>query len=103
MTEHCKRPYCRVYHLTVREFCRLGGEDLTQGFVVRLGQRASAIYRSIYGKDPKQKRKRAGWRNKVGYYPCGVLEQAYKELKAELECPGIQKDDQAVATSAIER
>jgi hypothetical protein len=97
MAEDCNRPYCRAYHLTVREFCRLGGEDWSQSFVVRLGQRASAIYRSIYGKDPNQKRKSAGWRNKVGYYPCGVLEQAYRELKGELKPSGLHGSDDAVA------
>jgi hypothetical protein len=52
--------------MTLREFGRLGGK----------------LYREIYGKDPPQKRARRDWRNKVGKYPCGILEQAYRKLTA---------------------
>jgi hypothetical protein len=43
------------------------------------------LYVELYGKEPKKVRSstKPAWRNKVGKYPCGILEQAYRELKAE--------------------
>jgi hypothetical protein len=67
----------------VSEFERLGGETWTQSFRVSLGIRAGKLYAEVYGKEAKKVRPkfRLGWRNKVGKYPCGILEQAYRELK----------------------
>jgi len=71
--------------MTVIEFRRLGGEDWSQSFSVKMGFRAAKLYAEIYGKKAKQVRASTmpGWRNKIGKYPCGVLEQAYRQLKAE--------------------
>ncbi len=68
--------------MTLREFGRLGGEKWSTSFASKLGKAASKLYREIYGKDPPQKRARRDWRNKVGKYPCGILEQAYRKLTA---------------------
>jgi hypothetical protein len=70
--------------LTVSEFERLGGENWTQSFRVSLGLRAGKLYKGLYGKDAKKVRSstKPEWRNKVGKYPCGILEQAYRELTA---------------------
>jgi hypothetical protein len=68
--------------MTLREFGRLGGEKWSPSFASKLGKAASKLYREIYGKDPPQKRARRDWRNKVGKYPCGILEQAYRKLTA---------------------
>jgi hypothetical protein len=76
-------PTCRAYHLTVSAFERLGGERWTQSFRVRLGLLANKRYAELYGKKPRKVRSSTtpNWRNKVCKYPCGILEQAYRELR----------------------
>jgi len=69
--------------MTLREFGRLGGEDWDQPFRAKLGKAAAKLYRKIYKKDPPKTRDPVDWRNKVGKYPCGILEQAYRQLRAE--------------------
>jgi hypothetical protein len=83
----CGGRTCRAYLLTVSEFERLGGEAWTQSFRVRLGLLANKRYAELYGNKPKKVRSstKPEWRNMVGQYPCGILEQAYKELKGEIE------------------
>src|SRR5437867_1980588 len=74
--------YCRAYQLTLREFERLGGKRWEQSFRVRLGVRANKLYLETYGETANKVRPSAksGWGNKVGKYPCGILEQAYREV-----------------------
>jgi hypothetical protein len=79
--------------MTVSEFERLGGEPWTQSFRIRLGVLANKLYDELYGKKPRKVRSstKPAWRNKVCKYPCGILEQAYRELKgkaAEAHQPG---------------
>ncbi len=83
MPRICGQPTCRAYHLTVSEFERLGGERWSQSLRVRLGLRAQKLYRELYSKKARKVRSstRPNWRNKVGKYPCGLLEQAYRELR----------------------
>ncbi len=86
MAANCGLTKCRAYHLTIGEFHKLGGEQWSQAFLVRLGIRARRLYLELYAKPPKQVRQsriRPDWRNKVGKYPCGILEQALRDLKAE--------------------
>src|SRR5262245_15897865 len=78
----CGDAKCRRFPMTLREFGKLTGEDWDQSFRARLGKAATKLYREIYGKEPGKRRSRMSWRNKVGRYPCGILEQAYRELKA---------------------
>jgi hypothetical protein len=81
--EPCGRVYCRSYQMTLRHFGRLAGAEWDLSFRAKLGKAASKLYREIYGKDPPQQRARRDWRNKVAEYPCGILEQAYRQLTAE--------------------
>jgi hypothetical protein len=85
MVPACGDRTCRAYRLTVNEFERLGGEAWTQSFRIRLGLLANKLYAQLYGRKPKKVRSKTNpdWRNMVGQYPCGILEQAYKELKSE--------------------
>jgi hypothetical protein len=85
MRPACGDRTCRAYLLTVSEFEGLGGEAWTQSFRVRLGLLANKLYAELYGQKPTKVRSstRPEWRNLVGKYPCGILEQAYKELKSE--------------------
>jgi hypothetical protein len=69
--------------MTLREFGRLGGQTWDMAFRSKLGKSASNLYREIYAKDPPQRRASRDWRNKVAKYPCGILEQAYRQLSAE--------------------
>jgi hypothetical protein len=82
----CGQLYCRVHHLTVKEFERLGGETWSQSFRIRLGRRAKEIYSQAYRKEPKKVRSlpfRPNYKSKVNQFPCGIIEQAYRELIAE--------------------
>jgi hypothetical protein len=85
VTHPCGQPKCRAYQLTVGEFERLGGEPWTQSFRIRVGLLASKLYVELYGKKPKKVRSRTNppWRNEVVAYPCGILEQAYRELRGK--------------------
>jgi hypothetical protein len=58
-----------------------------------MGLLATKLYIELYGKPPKKVRSstKPAWRNTVSRYPCGILEQAYRELKA----------DPVVATHAV--
>jgi hypothetical protein len=84
----CGQTICRAFKLTVREFEALGGEAYTQSFRVRLIRRATNLHRQIYRKAPEKvcdkiwvgTRERP-WRNYLNTYPCGIREQAYRELK----------------------
>jgi hypothetical protein len=69
--------------MTLREFGRLGGANWSPSFRSKLGKAASKLYREIYGKAPPRRRARRDWRNIVAKYPCGILEQAYRQLTAE--------------------
>ncbi|KAA0124285.1 hypothetical protein CIW48_08125 [Methylobacterium sp. P1-11] len=78
--------------LTTQQFMRLGGESWDRSFTIRVGKRARAIHEELLGREPKKVRPsvRGAYRNKVGLYPCGVLEQAYRQVRAEdLERGGI--------------
>src|SRR5262245_28032061 len=72
---------CARYEMTQLEFRRLRGELWDQSFISSLGKAASKFYREIYGKKPKLKYSRIAKRNHVHRYPCGILEQAYRQLK----------------------
>lgn len=78
--ELCKP--CRVMMLTTNQFMRLGGEQWDHGILIRVGRRASHLHNEIFGKPPKKVRLGVGFRNKVGVYPCGILEQAYRHVIA---------------------
>jgi hypothetical protein len=82
-SELCGQRKCRAYHLTVSEFERLGGVLWTQSFRSRLGLLAKKRYIELYGKEPRKIRcpSYPQYRNKVGEYPCGILENAYRELE----------------------
>jgi hypothetical protein len=79
----------------VSEFQRLGGEEWTQSFRVRLGLLANKLYAEVYGQKPPKVRAstKPEWRNLVGKYPCGILEQAYKEMKSEIESSRVLAED----------
>ncbi len=71
--------------LTTQQFMRLGGEKWDRGFTIRVGKRARLVHEALLGKVPKKVRPpvKGAYRNKVGLYPCGVLEQAYRQVLAE--------------------
>jgi hypothetical protein len=83
--------------MTVSEFIALCGHEANLSFSTRLGLRCAKIYHSLYNQAPKKQRRailatikqrRSGeapraWRNKVCVYPCGVIEQAYRQLTTE--------------------
>jgi hypothetical protein len=61
----------------------LSAEKWDHRFQVRLSLQAIKLYRKLYGDDPPKVRDPL-WssdRNMVCQYPCGILEQAYRELK----------------------
>jgi hypothetical protein len=81
----CQDLRCRRYPLTIREFERLGGQQWSHGFRIQMGLLASKLYVELYKKQPGKKRTHIAWRNAVNRYPCGILEQAYRQLKGQAE------------------
>jgi hypothetical protein len=79
----CGLPHCKAYFLSMREFQHLNGEWWSHSFVTRLGLRARKHYKALYGKSARMKRGHSTHRNRVAKYPCGMLERAMRELKAE--------------------
>jgi hypothetical protein len=79
----CGNVKCRRFPMTLREFGRLTGEHWDQRFRAKLGKAAAKLYRDIYKKEPPKRRASMAFRNKVGKYPCGILEQAYRELSRD--------------------
>jgi hypothetical protein len=83
----CQNPKCAAYTLTINEFMLLRGENWTQGFKVKLGQRAGQLYEQLYGKKRSRKVRTHLMahtsRNQVRTYPCGILEQTYRALVRE--------------------
>ena|SRR6516165_2666587 len=71
---------CKRYPMVVREFRRLRGETWDASFSARLGKAASKLYREIYGKPPTARRSSRAHRNFVARFPCGIIEQAYRQL-----------------------
>ena len=70
--------------MTVCEFERLGREPWTQSFRIRVGLLASSTSNSTeQGTKEGPQHTQARMRNTVGEYPCGILEQAYRELKGK--------------------
>jgi hypothetical protein len=86
--------------MTQLEFRKLRGELWDQSFISTLGKAAAQLHREIYKRDPKVKRSRSKKRAPVLKYPCGVLEQAYKQV-VERGVP-LMKPDSALARG-IER
>lgn len=78
----CGQLYCRMRPVTVKEFERLGGETWSQSFRIRLGQRAKESFLQVYQKEPKKVRS-FPFKSIVNQFPCGIIEQAYRELIAE--------------------
>lgn len=85
LKDDCGSKRCRAYVMTTREFERLTlGEKWDQSFRSKFGKRAVGLYVEIYGHRPGRTRKSTmpSDRNKVHKYPCGVLEEAYRQLKS---------------------
>ena len=76
---------CRAMLLTTEEFMRLGGESWSQSFKVRVGIQAAKLHREVFEQPIQKQRKRRNWHNKVGVYPCGIMEQAYRIVKEREE------------------
>jgi hypothetical protein len=55
------------------------------GFISKFGKLASKLYREIYKKDPEIKRRPLPGQKRwpVHRYPCGILEQAYRQLREQ--------------------
>jgi hypothetical protein len=88
------RPYLPSLSIDGEEFERLGGEAWTQSFRIRLGLLANKLFAELYGKKPPKVRSstKPDWRNKVCKYPCGILDQAFRKLRAEYRSRGEQAD-----------
>jgi hypothetical protein len=71
---------CRASRLTIYQFEQVGAERWTQSFRSRLGKRATGLHVQVYGKKPRRVRAHPH-RNPLRLYPCGILVQAYGELK----------------------
>ena len=69
--------------MVIREYRLLRGETWDASFSSKLGKTASKLFREIYGKSPNQRRSKHAHRNFVTSYPCGIIEQAYRQLREQ--------------------
>jgi hypothetical protein len=74
---------CKRYQMVLREFRQLRGETWDASFSARLGKAASKLYREIYKESPNRRRSKRAHRNFVTRFPCGVIEQAYRQLREQ--------------------
>jgi hypothetical protein len=74
---------CRRYPMVVREFRQLRGEIWDASFSAKLGKAASKLYREMYGESPNRRRSKRAHRNFVTTFPCGIIEQAYRQLREQ--------------------
>src|SRR6516162_1281895 len=74
---------CRRYPMVVREFRQLRGEIWDASFSAKLGKAASKLYREMYGESPNRRRFKRAHRNFVTTFPCGIIEQAYRQLREQ--------------------
>jgi hypothetical protein len=81
--EPCGNTRCVRYEMTQMEFRNLRGELWDASFISKFGKRAVKLYKGIYSKAPRLRRSRTAKRNHVNLFPCGILEQAYEQLRAE--------------------
>jgi hypothetical protein len=79
----CGHTKCKRYRMVIREYRLLRGEIWDASFSSKLGKAASKLYRQIYGKCPNQRRSKPAHRNIVTSYPCGIIEQAYRQLREQ--------------------
>ena len=79
----CLGTRCAAYTMSQLEFRRLRGEYWESGFCSSFGKLATRLYRELYNKAPKKRYERRAKRNHVNLYPCGILEQAYRRLRAQ--------------------
>ncbi len=76
----------RAYPVSTSEFEKLIGQEWSNSFRRKIGIRATKLYAAAYRKKrPKKNRTtpHQDYRNKVNVYPCGILEQAYRQLCSE--------------------
>jgi hypothetical protein len=69
--------------MAIREYRILRGEIWDASFSAKLGKAASKLYREIYAKAPASHRSRHAHRNQVKRFPCGIVEQAYRQLREQ--------------------
>jgi hypothetical protein len=69
--------------MVIREYRILRGETWDPSFSAKLGKAASKLYREIYAKTPASRRSRHAHRNRVKSFPCGIIEQAYRQLREQ--------------------
>ena len=74
---------CRRYPMVVREFRQLRGEIWDASFSAKLGKAAGKLYREMYGESPNRRRSKRAHRNFVTTFPCGIIEQAYRQLREQ--------------------
>jgi hypothetical protein len=82
---------CAAYVMSQLESRRLRGEYWDSSFSSSFGKLATKLYRDLYKKSPKKRYSRRANRNSVNLFPCGILEQAYTQLRSqgvELVKPG---------------
>ena len=83
MVEPCGSVRCVRYAMVIREYRILKGETWDASFTARMGKTAAKLYRELYEKHPRQMRSRHAHRNRVTRFPCGIIEQAYRQLRSQ--------------------
>jgi hypothetical protein len=79
----CAGTPCVFYEVTQGEFRRRLGKKWGPSFNAKFGKRATKLYRALFKKEPPYRESTDDQRDPVNIYPCGLLEQAYAQLRAE--------------------
>lgn len=79
----CLNVRCAAHVMTMLQFRRLRGEHWDASFNKLMTLRAKQLHDEVYKQAPKKKYSRRAHRNSVNFYPCGILEQVYRQLMAE--------------------
>jgi hypothetical protein len=93
----CLDMRCAAHVMTLLQFRRLRGEYWDGKFNKLVSLRAKQLHDEVYKEAPKKQYSRRANRNSVNFYPCGILEQAYRQIRAEgvpLITPGSALDRQ---------
>jgi len=79
--EVCRDPHCGHGLIPLREFRAKRSEDWSSSFSAKLGKLAAKLYRQRYAADAVSVKLRVG--NPVHLFPCGIIEQAYLQLRSQ--------------------
>jgi len=80
--DDCSNPRCAHGLMTVRDYRAISVEQWDHSFATRIGIISAKLYRAKHNKRPKRHLHSNG-NTFSAIFPCGIIEQAYRTLKAD--------------------